>query len=210
MSKGLFITLEGGEGVGKSTQLKLLQAALLSAGVDVVTTREPGGSSGAEELRQVLLFGKHPLSLRAEILTHFAARYDHVDQVITPALEAGKVVVCDRFTDSTLAYQGYGRAEGNPDVLRLISRLQEQLGRDPDMTFLLEAPRDVARLRLAARGAPVDRYELSDEGFHARVLAGFQEIARQDTGRVRRISTDGLSPEAVNAMIVKDIRARLQ
>lgn len=210
MSKGLFITLEGGEGVGKSTQLKLLQAALLSAGVDVVTTREPGGSPGAEELRQVLLFGKHPLSLRAEILTHFAARYDHVDQVITPALEAGKVVVCDRFTDSTLAYQGYGRAEGNPDVLRLISRLQEQLGRDPDMTFLLEAPRDVARLRLAARGAPVDRYELSDEGFHARVLAGFQEIARQDTGRVRRISTDGLSLEAVNAMIVKDIRARLQ
>lgn len=210
MSKGLFITLEGGEGVGKSTQLKLLQAALLSAGVDVVTTREPGGSPGAEELRQVLLFGKHPLSLRAEILTHFAARYDHVDQVITPALEAGKVVVCDRFTDSTLAYQGYGRAEGNPDVLRLISRLQEQLGRDPDMTFLLEAPRDVARLRLAARGAPVDRYELSDEGFHARVLAGFQDIARQDTGRVRRISTDGLSPEAVNAMIVKDIRARLQ
>lgn len=209
MSKGLFITLEGGEGVGKSTQLKLLQAALLSAGVDVVTTREPGGSPGAEELRQVLLFGKHPLSLRAEILTHFAARYDHVDQVITPALEAGKVVVCDRFTDSTLAYQGYGRAEGNPDVLRLISRLQEQLGRDPDMTFLLEAPRNVARLRLAARGAPVDRYELSDEGFHARVLAGFQEIARQDTGRVRRISTDGLSPEAVNAMIVKDIRARL-
>lgn len=210
MSKGLFITLEGGEGVGKSTQLKLLQAALLSAGVDVVTTREPGGSPGAEELRQVLLFGKHPLSLRAEILTHFAARYDHVDQVITPALEAGKVVVCDRFTDSTLAYQGYGRAEGNPDVLRLISRLQEQLGRDPDMTFLLEAPRDVARLRLAARGAPVDRYELSDEGFHARVLAGFQEIALQDTGRVRRISTDDLSPEAVNAMIVKDIRARLQ
>ncbi|MDN7354174.1 dTMP kinase [Acetobacter senegalensis] len=210
MSKGLFITLEGGEGVGKSTQLKLLQAALLSAGVDVVTTREPGGSPGAEELRQVLLFGKHPLSLRAEILTHFAARYDHVDQVITPALEAGKVVVCDRFTDSTLAYQGYGRAEGNPDVLRLISRLQEQLGRDPDMTFLLEAPRDVARLRLAARGAPVDRYELSDEGFHARVLAGFQEIARQDISRVRRISTDGLSPEAINAMIVKDIRARLQ
>lgn len=209
MSKGLFITLEGGEGVGKSTQLKLLQAALLSAGVDVVTTREPGGSPGAEELRQVLLFGKNPLSLRAEILTHFAARYDHVDQVITPALEAGKVVVCDRFTDSTLAYQGYGRAEGNPDVLRLISRLQEQLGRDPDMTFLLEAPRDVARMRLAARGAPVDRYELSDEGFHARVLAGFREIARQNTARVRCIGTDGLCPEAVNAMIVKDIRARL-
>ena len=103
MVKGLFITLEGGEGVGKSTQLKLLQAALLSRGLDVVITREPGGSPGAEDLRQVLLFGKNPLSWRAENLTHFAARYDHVDQVINPALDAGKIVICDRFTDSTLA-----------------------------------------------------------------------------------------------------------
>lgn len=184
MSKGLFITLEGGEGVGKSTQLKLLQAALLSAGVDVVTTREPGGSPGAEELRQVLLFGKHPLSLRAEILTHFAARYDHVDQVITPALEAGKVVVCDRFTDSTLAYQGYGRAEGNPDVLRLISRLQEQLGRDPDMTFLLEAPRDVARLRLAARGLRLIVMNCQMKGF----TPGFWPVFRRSPGRILAVS----------------------
>lgn len=210
MKQGLFITLEGGEGVGKSTQLRLLQAALLSRGLDVVTTREPGGSAGAEDLRQVLLFGKNPLSWRAEILTHFAARFDHVDQLINPALAAGKVVICDRFTDSTIAYQGYGRANGRADVLRLIMMLQKELGRDPDMTFLLEAPRDVARLRLAARGAPTDHYEQSDEAFHARLLHGFEALAEQNPKRIRRIVAHGTSPEEVNSVIVKDICARLK
>ena len=137
MTHGLFVTLEGSEGVGKSTQLRLLQSALASLGHEVLITREPGGSPGAEDLRQLLLFGKNPLSLRAEILTHFAARADHLDQVINPALAEGQVVICDRFTDSTMAYQGYGRAEGDPDVLDLISRLQSQLGREPDMTLSL-------------------------------------------------------------------------
>ena len=210
MVRGLFVTLEGGEGVGKSTQLKLLNSVLPSYGLDVLTTREPGGSPGAEELRQVLLFGQSPLSLRSEILTHFAARFDHVDQVITPALAAGKIVICDRFTDSTLAYQAYGRADGASEILSLVARLQEQLGVDPDLTFLLEAPREVARVRLAARGAPVDRYELSDEGFHARVLAGFQQIASDNPDRVKRIGTSGQSPEEVNSLIVKAILSRLQ
>ncbi|MFT8517111.1 dTMP kinase [Acetobacter persici] len=209
MTKGLFVTLEGSEGVGKSTQLRLLQSALASLGHDVLTTREPGGSPGAEDLRQLLLFGKNPLSLRAEILTHFAARADHLDNMITPALARGQIVVCDRFTDSTMAYQGYGRAEGDPDVLDLIARLQNQLGQDPDVTFLLEAPRNVARLRLAARGAPVDRYEQSDEAFHARVSAGFREIARQNTGRVRRLHTEEQSAEEINSLIVKDILSHL-
>ncbi|MFT9017000.1 dTMP kinase [Acetobacter malorum] len=209
MAKGLFVTLEGSEGVGKSTQLRLLHSALASLGHDVLTTREPGGSPGAEDLRQLLLFGKNPLSLRAEILTHFAARADHLDQMITPALAEGQIVICDRFTDSTMAYQGYGRAEGEPDVLDMISRLQSQLGRDPDVTFLLEAPRDVARLRLAARGAPVDRYEQSDEAFHARVSAGFREIARQNTGRIRRLQTDVHSAEEINSLIVKDILSHI-
>ncbi|GAN68920.1 dTMP kinase [Acetobacter orleanensis] len=205
MAKGLFVTLEGSEGVGKSTQLRLLQSALASLGYDVLTTREPGGSPGAEDLRQLLLFGKNPLSLRAEILTHFAARADHLDQMIIPALDKGQIVICDRFTDSTMAYQGYGRAEGDPDVLDMISRLQSQLGRGPDMTFLLEVPRDIARLRLAARGAPVDRYEQSDEAFHARVSAGFREIARYNTGRIRRLNTDTQAEESLNSLIVKDI-----
>jgi dTMP kinase len=130
MQSGLFITLEGGEGVGKSTQLRLLRDALQSHGYRVLATREPGGSAGAEDLRQLLLFGKNPLSLRAEILTHFAARFDHVDTVIRPALAEGQIVLCDRFTDSTMAYQGYGRAEGQPAVLDLIAALQAQLGAD--------------------------------------------------------------------------------
>lgn len=209
MAKGLFVTLEGSEGVGKSTQLRLLQSALASLGYDVLTTREPGGSAGAEDLRQLLLFGKNPLSLRAEILTHFAARADHLDQMILPALDQGQIVICDRFTDSTLAYQGYGRAEGNPDVLDLIARLQNQIGRSPDMTFLLEVPRNVARLRLAARGAPVDRYEQSDEAFHARVSAGFREIACNNPERVRRLQTDTYSAEDINSLIVKDILSHL-
>ena len=210
MAQGLFVTLEGGEGVGKSTQLKLLQAALLSRGVDVLATREPGGSPGAEDLRQVLLFGQNPLSWRAEILTHFAARYDHVDQVINPALQAGKVVLCDRFTDSTVAYQGYGRANGRADVLQLIATVQEALGREPDLTFLLQTPRDVARLRLAARGAPTDRYEQSDEAFHARMLHGFETLADQYPHRIRRVVAHDASPEEVNSVLVKDICARLQ
>lgn len=210
MRKGLFVTLEGGEGVGKSTQLRLLEAALLSRGVEVLATREPGGSPGAEDLRRVLLFGQNPLSWRAEILTHFAARFDHVDQVINPALQAGKVVLCDRFTDSTVAYQGYGRAQGQADVLQLITTLQNALGREPDRTFLLQTPRDVARLRLAARGAPTDRYEQSDEAFHARMLQGFETLAEQNPQRIRRIVAHGVSPEEVNSVIVKDICAHLQ
>ncbi|MCX2560328.1 dTMP kinase [Acetobacter farinalis] len=209
MKHGLFVTLEGSEGVGKSTQLRLLHSALASLGYDVLTTREPGGSPGAEDLRQLLLFGKNPLSLRAEILTHFAARADHVDQVITPALSAGQIVICDRFTDSTMAYQGYGRAHGEAAVLDFITGLQNQLGCTPDRTFLLEVPRDVARLRLAARGAPVDRYEQSDESFHARVSAGFRDIARRNTDRIRCVHTDGQSAEEVNSLIVKDILSRV-
>ena len=103
MAQGVFITLEGGEGVGKSTQLRLLRDALQSHGYEVLATREPGGSAGAEALRELLLFGQAPLSLRSEILTHFAARFDHVDQVIRPAQAQGRIVLCDRFTDSTIA-----------------------------------------------------------------------------------------------------------
>ncbi|MCP1241246.1 dTMP kinase [Acetobacter lambici] len=209
MMSGLFITLEGGEGVGKSTQLRLLRDALQSQGHKVLATREPGGSPGAEDLRQLLLFGKNPLSLRAEILTHFAARFDHVDKVIRPALAEGRIVLCDRFTDSTMAYQGYGRAEGDPAILDLIAVLQNQLGLTPDMTFLLQAPRDVTRHRLAVRGVPTDRYEQADEGFHARIAAGFRAIAEQQTERVQSITTANCSEEAVNSLIMKEILSRL-
>ena len=209
MKQGLFITLEGGAGVGKSTQLRLLRDALQSQGHKVLATREPGGSAEAEDLRQLLLFGKNPLSLRAEILTHFAARFDHVDTVIRPALAEGRIVLCDRFTDSTMAYQGYGRAEGERAILDLIAALQAQLGLMPDLTFLLQAPRDVARQRLAVRGVPTDRYEQADEGFHARIAAGFVQIAEQQPERVKCIATASHSQEAVNSLIMKEILSRL-
>lgn len=209
MQSGLFITLEGGEGVGKSTQLRLLRDALQSHGYRVLATREPGGSAGAEDLRQLLLFGKNPLSLRAEILTHFAARFDHVDTVIRPALAEGQIVLCDRFTDSTMAYQGYGRAEGQPAILDLIATLQAQLGLMPDMTFLLQAPREITRQRLAVRGVPTDRYEKADEAFHARIAAGFMAIADQQPERVKCITTANHSQEAVSSLIMKEILPRL-
>ncbi|PHY93622.1 dTMP kinase [Acetobacter pomorum] len=209
MACGMFITLEGAEGVGKSTQLRLLKENLEARGQKVLATREPGGSAGAEDLRQLLLFGKNPLSARAEILTHFAARYDHVDQVILPALKAGQIVLCDRFTDSTMAYQGYGRANGDPAILSLIETLQKQLGFQPDITFLLQAPRAISRQRLAARGAPTDRYERADEDFHARLADGFAHIAKAEPQRVRVVDTSVHSAEQVNAQILKVIQSRL-
>jgi dTMP kinase len=207
MRKGAFITLEGGEGAGKSTQLRLVGEALRVLGHDVLITREPGGSPGAEDLRQLLLFGNNPLSLRAEILAHFAARYDHVDHVILPALQAGRIVLCDRFTDSTLAYQGYGRAAGNPDVLHLIRSLTDMLALRPDRTFLLEVPRDVARERLAARAGQPDRYEQADEEFHARVAEGFAVVALHEPDRVRRLNTAQEEAAQISYRIVEDILA---
>ncbi|MGE4522193.1 MAG: dTMP kinase [Acetobacter sp.] len=207
MRKGAFITLEGGEGAGKSTQLRLVGEALRVLGHDVLITREPGGSPGAEDLRQLLLFGNNPLSLRAEILAHFAARYDHVDHVILPALQAGRIVLCDRFTDSTLAYQGYGRAGGNADILRLIHSLTDMLALTPDRTFLLDVPRDVARERLAARAGQPDRYEQADEEFHARVAEGFAAVALHGPDRVRRLNTAHEEAAQISHRIVEDILA---
>lgn len=207
MNTGVFITLEGGEGAGKSTQLRLVGEALRAAGHDVLVTREPGGSPGAEDLRQLLLFGGNPLSLRAEILAHFAARFDHVDQVILPALAAGRIVLCDRFTDSTLAYQGYGRALGDAAVLGLIGRLTDMLEIRPDRTFLLEVPRDVARQRLAARAGQSDRYEQADEAFHARVAEGFAAIACQEPQRVQRLDTAHDDAARISQRIVEAILA---
>lgn len=207
MRKGAFITLEGGEGAGKSTQLRLVGEALRVLGHDVLITREPGGSPGAEDLRQLLLFGNNPLSLRAEVLAHFAARYDHVDHVILPALQAGRIVLCDRFTDSTLAYQGYGRAAGNADILRLIHSLTDMLALPPDRTFLLDVPRDVARERLAARAGQPDQYEQADEEFHARVAEGFAAVALHGPDRVRRLNTAQEEAAQISHRIVEDILA---
>jgi dTMP kinase len=169
----LFITLEGGEGAGKSTQAALLADTLCARGLPVLRTREPGGSPGSERLRTLLLGGEIDWSSRAETLLHFAARVEHVEKTIRPALAAGMWVVCDRFYDSTLAYQGYGQGADRT----FIGVLTELTGLVPDLTLVLDVPDAVGASRLRSRGDAADRYEKLDAAFHARVNAGFRAIA---------------------------------
>jgi dTMP kinase len=204
MARGRFITLEGGEGAGKSTQARLLAAALEAAGVAVVLTREPGGTPGAEAIRALLLGGSAALLPETETLLHFAARHEHVGRTIGPALAAGRWVVCDRFTDSTRAYQGFGLGV----AAGTIAALDTLVGLVPDLTLVLDVPPETAARRLAGRGSAADRYELLDAAFHARVRAGFRTIAAEAPARC--VLIDGGGPvEAVQAAILAAVRARL-
>lgn len=200
--RGRFITLEGGEGAGKSTQTRLLAEALCDRGLPVLRTREPGGSPGAELLRGLLLSGPIDWSSQAETLLHFAARAEHVAKTIAPALAAGMWVVCDRFYDSTLAYQGYGQG-ADLDAIRAQIRL---LGLAPDLTLVLDVSPAVAVERLGLRGGIVDRYEQAGADFHARVNEGFRRIAADDPDRCRLIPADG-STESVQALLLNAVGA---
>ncbi|MSP30377.1 MAG: dTMP kinase, partial [Acetobacteraceae bacterium] len=155
---GHFLTLEGGEGAGKSTQARLLARALCALGLPVLHTREPGGAPGSERLRALLLAGETDWSAEAETFLHFAARAEHIARTIRPALAAGFWVICDRFTDSTLAYQGYGLGADRS----LITRLGNLIGLSPDLTFILDISEDTAKYRLSSRGQDADRYERLD------------------------------------------------
>ncbi len=199
----MFITLEGGEGAGKSTQARLLACALAASGCATLLTREPGGAPGAEALRRLLLSGAHDWSLEAETLLHFAARAEHVACTIGPALDAGMIVVCDRFADSTLAYQGYGQGANRDRIMALTALLNLS----PDMTIVLDVPEAVAARRLAERGDPPDRYDRLGPAFHARVAAGFQAIAAREA-RCVVISAEG-ALESVHAAILQAVRARM-
>lgn len=179
MTTGRFVTLEGGEGAGKTTQSGLLAEALTAAGVPVLRTREPGGAPGAELLRGILLGGTIDWSARAETLLHFAARAEHVAKTIQPALDAGTWVVCDRFYDSTMAYQGYGQGADRAFIAAQIALMPVH----PDLTLVLDVPESVAEQRRRARGGDSDRYERMDSEFHARVRAGFRSIAAAGAGR---------------------------
>ena len=204
MPQGRLITLEGGEGAGKSTQTQLLADALVELGLAVLRTREPGGAPGAETLRNLLLGGSVDWSPPAETLLHFAARAEHVEKTIRPALAAGMWVVCDRFTDSTMAYQGYGQGADRGTIATLADLLQLT----PDVTLVLDVSEQVAVARQLQRGGTADRYERLDALFHARVNAGFREIARREPERCVLIPAD--SPEAtVHTAIMAALRARL-
>jgi len=180
-ARGRLITFEGGEGAGKSTQIARLAAALRGAGIDVVTTREPGGTPGAETIRRLLVEGAPgrwtPLT---EALLHTAARHDHVAQTIRPALAAGRFVLCDRFADSTRVYQGIAGGAG----LDLVDRLHRLIFGDlePDLTVILDVPVEVglARRRRLRDGG---RYERMGTGFHERVREGFLALGRAAPGR---------------------------
>ncbi|ATE65270.1 dTMP kinase [Rhizorhabdus dicambivorans] len=198
---GRFITLEGGEGVGKSTQAKALAAALRSRGIDVVQTREPGGSEGAEAIRRLLLEGgADRWNARAEALLFAAARADHVARTIRPAVEAGQWVVCDRFLDSSIAYQGGADGLGDKAIRDLHAIGSENFL--PDRTLLLDMPVDDASFRQAAAGiGQSDRFEKREGAFHDRVKASFLEIAGAEPGRIRVISAEG-TPEDVTARLM--------
>jgi dTMP kinase len=182
-----FITFEGGEGAGKSTQLRLLADSLAAAGHSVVTTREPGGAPGAETLRTMLLSGAHDWSPAAEMLLHFAARAEHIAKTVRPALEAGTWVLCDRFADSTMAYQGYGQGADRS----AITQLTAMMGLRPDLTLILDVNEAIAAEREAKRGRAADRYDRLGRDFHARVAAGFRDIAAGDLTRCALIDANG-------------------
>ena len=205
---GVLLTLEGGEGAGKTTQTRKLAESLASIGYDVLCTREPGGAQGAEALRRFVLERDHGLSARAEATVHFAARIDHVDATIAPALAAGRLVLCDRFSDSTLAYQGYGLGHGDPTILTFIEQLSTLLQLRPHLTVILDVPRAEARARMRRRGDQDDRYQVLDEAFHARVADGFRTIARRAADRCVLVSAVG-SVDAVHQRVLAAVNSAL-
>jgi dTMP kinase len=201
VTRGKFIALEGGEGAGKSTQARLLAEALAERGISAVVTREPGGTKGAEAIRALLLDpageGWNP---RAEALLFAAARSDHVERLIRPALEAGRWVICDRYLDSSRAYQGGAGGLADADILALHRIGSEDLL--PDLTLLIEVSPERAVERTSRRdGAEADRIGGRDAAYHAAVAATFRALAEAEPARFVRIDGDG-SREQTHARIM--------
>ena len=206
-----FITFEGGEGAGKTTQIKRLSAYLVGIGQAVLETREPGGSAGAEEIRKLLVEGAPDRwDAETESLLHFAARRDHLVKTIVPALEAGNWVLCDRFADSTIAYQGYGHGVSRRALDQLYDLVSQ--GFSPDLTFILDLAVDAGLGRASRRartGVAVqeDRYERMDVVFHERLRAGFREIAAGEPQRCVVLDGGG-DEDAIFAKIQSIIEER--
>jgi dTMP kinase len=205
MNRGMLITLEGTEGVGKSSCIPFLQRRIESLGHAVVVTREPGGTALGEAVRNWILEGHRALSGEVELLLMFAARADHLARVIRPALTAGQWVLCDRFTDATVAYQGGGRGSS----LELIAQLRQAVHGDlePDLTLLLDAPLEIARARIADR--PADHFERENFAFFERVRAAYLEIARSAPDRVHIVDASG-SPAEAHAGLARELDRFLQ
>ena len=199
-NRGLFITVEGGEGVGKSTNIAFLEQQLRDRGVDLLVTREPGGSKLGEALRQLLLdVSDESVDPMAELLMMFAARAQHIKTRIEPALAAGRWVLCDRFTDATYAYQCGGRGIARSAVAVLEELVQEQLR--PDCTLLLDAPVSIGMARARERGQ-LDRFEQEELAFFERVRATYLDLAENSSGRYRIIDAS-VPLEVVQQQLLK-------
>ncbi len=204
--RGLFITVEGGEGVGKSTNMNFLEQHLREQGVDLVVTREPGGTSLGEGIRGLLLEPRdEAVDPAAELLLIFAARAQHIAERIEPALAAGQWVLCDRFTDATYAYQSGGRGLPGAMVRELEELVQGELR--PDYTLLLDAPVGVGMARARGRGE-LDRFEQEEQAFFERVRRTYLTLAEQGGGRYRVIDA-GASLEEVQRQLRKVCRELL-
>lgn len=202
--RGRFITIEGGEGAGKSTNLALMADFLRASGIAHLTTREPGGTRLGELVRELLLaVTDEPIVPLAELLLMFAARAQHLAQVVVPALEAGTWVICDRFTDASYAYQGAGRGLGEAPVAALEQLVQGELR--PDLTLILDLDPERGLARVRQRG-PLDRFEREQRAFFVRVRAAYQRRAELDPGRCRLIDA-GQTPEQVGEAVLAPLRA---
>ncbi len=180
MNRGLFITFEGADGCGKSTQLNLLAEYLTKKGFEVVVTREPGAKGLGEKIREILLNYDGPVSDRCESFLFLADRAQHIDMIVNPAVKAGKIVLCDRHTDSTVAYQGYGR-QLPLDRIKMLNEIAVN-GRHPDLTFVFDIDVETSMKRV---GDDKDRMESAGKEFHNRVRYGYLEIAKQEPKRVK-------------------------
>ena len=206
MARGRFISVEGGEGAGKSTNIEGVRARLHAAGLRVVVTREPGGTPLAEEIRQLLLAPREEgVCEDTELLLVFAARMQHVERVIKPALARGDWVISDRFTDATIAYQGAGRRMGVERIQALRRLLLGDFA--PDLTLLLDVPVDSGMQRLAGRGAP-DRFEMEGRDFFERVRAAYLQLAAAEPARFRVIDAAQELP-AVQAAVAQAVEGFL-
>ncbi|MCM3750017.1 dTMP kinase [Paenibacillus pasadenensis] len=196
VSKGMFITIEGGEGAGKTTLIRLLAAELEAQGLPVMTTREPGGIPIAEKIREVILDTSHTsMDGRTEALLYAAARRQHLVEKVVPALDAGQWVICDRFIDSSLAYQGYARGLGM-ETVREINRYAIESWM-PDITLYLDIPPELGLARIAASSQrEVNRLDLEKESFHRKVRQGYLLLLEQEPERIVMLDASG-EPEEI-------------
>ena len=210
MKKNFFITFEGGEGTGKSTQARLLADFLEKEGASCILTREPGGSEGAEEIRDLVVKGSVARwDVMTEALLMFAARRDHLVKTIFPALKEGKTVICDRFADSTMAYQGFGYADsglGQETVEKLYDIVVGKF--KPDLTIILDMPVEAGVARALQRDKDVNRYEKMGLDFHRNLRNAFLEIEKKEPERCIVIDANR-TIEEISADVISAVRSRL-